>query len=120
MQIKTSVLDYLGKIEGSIIVLVSFVLNDKYYEGMFVYTNEKISLTTDDSLENDLGCKIEKHEEYTDILRFLIKNVVPWNEMITRIDELDLSIFEQRTSDVVYLAGDVSSSEISFGTQSLI
>jgi hypothetical protein len=39
--------------------------------------------------------------------------------MITRIDELDLSIFEQRKSDTIYIAGDVDSNDITIsGTQS--
>lgn len=120
MEIKVSILDYLGKIEKGILVLVSFVYQEKYYEGMFFYTDEQILLNVDDEFEKTLGSKIEQHKEYKEILRYLIRNVVPWSEMITRIDELDLSIFEPKTSETVYLAGDVNSDDVTFGgTQSL-
>ena len=32
----------MGKIEQSIFVLVSFVYNNKYYEGIFVYASQDI------------------------------------------------------------------------------
>ena len=119
MEIKVSILDYIGKIEEGILVLVSFVLREKYYEGMFVYTNDQILLTVDDALEQVIECKIEDYKDYQDILRFLIRNVVPWSEMITRIDDVDFSVFEPQTSETVYLAGDVDSSEVIVsGTQS--
>lgn len=119
MEIKVSILDYLGKIEKGILVLVSLIYQEKYYEGMFFYTDEQMLLNVEDELEQVIGCKIEQHKDYKEILRYLIKNVVPWNEMITRIDELDLSIFKPKTSETVYLAGDVDSSNIIVGTQSL-
>jgi hypothetical protein len=119
MEIKVSILDYLGKIEKGILVLVSFVYQGKYYEGMFFYTDEQILLSVEDDFEKIIGCKIDEHKEYKEILKYLINNVVPWNEMITRIDELDLSIFEQRKSDTIYIAGDVDSNDITIsGTQS--
>jgi len=58
-------------------------------------------------------------KDYQDILRFLIRNVVPWSEMITRIDDVDFSAFEQQTSETIYLAGDVDSDDVKIsGTQS--
>ena len=68
MTIETSILDYMGKIEQSIFVLVSFVYNNKYYEGIFVYTDEQIMLNVDDDLEGVLGCTIKQYKEYEDIL----------------------------------------------------
>jgi len=118
MEIKASILDYLGKIESGILVLVSLMYNGKCYEGMFFYTDERIHITVDDQLEEAMGCDIKSHKEYTDILRFLIKSVVPWSEMINRIDELDFSAYELKESETIYLAGDVDSSEITSATQS--
>ena len=117
MEIKVSILDYLGKIEKGIIVLISLVYNDKYYEGMFVYTDEQISLSVDDSLELIIG-DIKKHKDYVEILKFLIKNVVPWSEMIDKLKDVDMSIFIPITSEIVHLAGNVDPSQITTGTQS--
>lgn len=119
MEIKVSILDYLGKIEEGIVVLVSFVYLGKYYEGMFIYTSEQIVLTVDDSLEKVIESKIEDYKDYQDILRFLIRNVVPWSEMITRIDDVDFSIFEPKTTETVYLA-NIEPSEVITGTQSIL
>ncbi len=118
MNIKVSILDYLGKVEGGILVLISLVYLGKYYEGMFYYTDERILINVDDKLEEAIECKIEKHEEYTDILRSLIKNVVPWGEMMNRIDDLDFDKFLPIQSETIYLAGDVDASEIISSTQS--
>jgi hypothetical protein len=118
MTIETSILDYMGKIEQSIFVLVSFVYNNKYYEGIFVYTDEQIMLNVDDDLEEVLGCTIKQYKEYEDILRFLIKNVVPWSEMINRIDDIDLSAYEPITSATVVLAQDIDNDQITSSTQS--
>lgn len=118
MKIKVSILDYLGKVEEGILVLISLVYLDKYYEGMFFYTDERILINVDEKLEEVIECKIEEYEEYTDILRFLIKGVVPWGEMVTRLDYLDFSQFEPIKSETIQLAGDVDSSEVTSATQS--
>ena len=119
MEIKVSILDYLGKIETGILVLISLVYNGKCFEGTFFYTDEQILLNVDDTLEELIGCEIKNHKEYTDILRFLIKNVVPWGEMINRMDEVDFSIYGPKEEvEKIYLAGDVDPSEITSATQS--
>lgn len=118
MEIKVTILDYLGKIETGILVLISLVYNDRCYEGTFFYTDEQIFLNVDDSLEEAMGCEIKNYKEYTDILRFLIKNVVPWNEMINRVDDVDFSAYLPKESETVYLAGDVDPSEVTSATQS--
>lgn len=118
MNIETSVLDYLGKIGNGVLALISFTYKDKYYEGMFYYTDEQIMLNVDDELESELGCGIKEYSEYEDILRFLIRNVVPWSEMINRIDEVDLSVFQPITTETVLLAEDLDSSQIISGTAS--
>lgn len=118
MEIKASILDYIGKIDKGILVLVSLVFENKYYEGMFFYTDEHILINVDDNLEEAIGCKIENHKEYADILRFLIKNVVPWSEMLSRIDDVDFSAFEQIKSQTVQLGIDVDPSEVTSATQS--
>ena len=112
MTIETSVLDYIGKIENGILTLVSFVYNDKYYEGMFYYTDEQIMLNVDDEFEEAIGCDIKQHPEYSDILRFLLRNVVPWSEMITRIDDVDFSIYKPILSETVVLAQDIDNNQI--------
>jgi hypothetical protein len=118
MTISTSILDYMGKIEQSIFVLVSFVYEKKYYEGIYIYTSENIHLSVDDELEDVLGCKIESYFEYKDILRYLIKNVVPWSEIINNINEFNPESIIPITSETIVLADDIDSSEVTSATQS--
>jgi hypothetical protein len=85
MKFNISILEYLGKIENGILVLLSFVYNDKYYESTYFYTNNEIVLTVSEELESDLGHKIQEDPEYPEIIKTIIRKVVPYNEMIKRI-----------------------------------
>jgi hypothetical protein len=89
MKFNLSILEYLGKIEEGILVLISIVYNDKYYESTYFYTTDQIVLTVSEELEADLGHKIQDDPEYTEVIKFLLRKVVPYNEMIKRIDEVD-------------------------------
>ena len=92
MEIKSSILDYLGKFEGGIMVLVALTTSDnEYYEGVFFYNVDSIVLSIDERLEQKLGCRVEEWPGYVGLLREILKNVVPYNQMIGRIDEADFS-----------------------------
>ena len=112
MDIKVSILEYLGKVETSIIVLISLVYNNKYYEGIFIYNDEKISLSIDDNLEKEIG-PIKEYKEYVDILRFLLKSVSPWSEIINTINDFDFNKFQPKTSEKVYIAANVNPNDVS-------
>jgi hypothetical protein len=83
-----SVLEYLGKVETGVLVLLSVIYRNKYYEATFFYDERNIILTISDELENIVG-DIKKHPEYFDCLRDILKKVVPHNEMFVRIDPVD-------------------------------
>lgn len=91
MEIKTSVLDYLGKFEGGIMVLIALTCDNEYYEGVFFYNAESIVFSVDEKLEQKLGHKIEELDGYPDLLRGILKDIVPYNQMINRIDDVDFS-----------------------------
>ena len=91
MEIKVDVLDYLGKVDGGIIVLISLSYDGEYYEGTFYYKENLIALTPDEKLEEKLGSPIEEWEGYNDLVLDIIKKIVPYEEMINRIDDLDLN-----------------------------
>lgn len=121
MEIKVSILDYLGRWENSVVVLLSLMLGKDYHEGIFIYTNTEIMISIDDELENKLGCSIEKHKEYPEIMKFLIKNVVPWSEIYNRIDEIDFSKFQPIEEDLANdLAQEIDPSLIVHATMSNI
>lgn len=89
MELDVSILEYLGKIEGGIIVLLSISYNNEFFEGTFFYNKEDIILTISEELEELIG-DIKKHSEYLVLVKKILKSIVPYNEIIDRIDDLDL------------------------------
>jgi hypothetical protein len=87
MKFSVSILEYLGKVDNAILVLLSIIYNEKYYEATFLYNKEDILLTASEELEQDLGYKITEDSEYVDLLRNILKQIVPYNELINRIDD---------------------------------
>jgi hypothetical protein len=86
-----SILEYLGQVEGGILVLISITHNNIYYEGTFFYNDKDILLTVDDRLEQVLEKPIKEHSQYQQILKNILGRIVPYNEMISRTDPVDFS-----------------------------
>jgi hypothetical protein len=87
------ILDYLGKYENGVLVLLSIGYKGEFSEGTIYYSNEMLSLNVDESIEEDLGMKIEFWDGYRDLLISILKKVVPYNEIINRLDEVDFTIY---------------------------
>lgn len=86
---KIDILDYLGKINGGVLVLISLLYEDEYYEGSFFYTEDMLAITPDEKLEEKLESKIEDWEGYEALMLELLKKVVPYKEMYSRVDDFD-------------------------------
>ena len=87
------IIDYLGKYENGVLVLLSIGYKGEFTEGTIYYSNEMLSLTVDESIEQELGMKIELWDGYRDLLISILKKVVPYNEIINRLDEVDFTIY---------------------------
>lgn len=87
------IIDYLGKYENGVLVLLSIGYKGEFSEGTIYYSNEMLSLTVDESIEEELGMKIEFWDGYRDLLISILKKVVPYNEIINRLDEVDFTIY---------------------------
>jgi hypothetical protein len=87
------IIDYLGKYENGVLVLLSIGYKGEFSEGTIYYSNEMLSLTVDESIEEELGMKIELWDGYRDLLISILKKVVPYNEIINRLDEVDFTIY---------------------------
>lgn len=85
-----SVLEYLGKVNDGVLVLLSVMYEKRYFEATFFYDDRNIILTITDELESFVG-DIKGHPEYFDCLRDILKRVVPYNEMYERIDPVDFA-----------------------------
>lgn len=86
-----SIIEYLGKVESGILVLISIMYDNSYYESTFYYNDKDILLTISEDLENIIGMNIKDHPQYSEILSDILKKIVPYSEMIDNIDNVNFS-----------------------------
>lgn len=86
------IIEYLGKFEDGVLVLISLNYENEYYDATFFYKEDFITLTINEDLEELIG-EIEKHPLYNNLVIEIMKQVVPYKEMINRLDEIDFSGF---------------------------
>jgi hypothetical protein len=103
-EIEVSILEYLGKFELGILVLVSLNIEKEYYEATFYYDQENMVLTVSEEMEEKYG-DIKTYQEYPLILKSLLKKVVPHKDMYNRLDPVDFSkwikgVIEVQSQDV--------------------
>jgi hypothetical protein len=88
-EIKVDILDYIGKHEDGILVLLSLGYKEKYYEATFFYTQYLLILTPSEELEKELGSAIEDWVGYNNLMLWIISRVVPYEEMIKMADNFN-------------------------------
>jgi|LakMenEpi03Aug12_release.lakeMendotaPanAssembly.Ray.scaffolds.fasta_scaffold211236_5 hypothetical protein len=90
-KIDVSVLKYLGKVGEGIIALVTinFIQDEFLFDATFYYTDSQMILTVPLEVEEEIG-NIKLHPSYQEILQMCLKKVVPFNQMIDKIDPLDV------------------------------
>ena len=79
--ITASILDYLGKFEGGILVSVGLMYEGNFYNGIFYYTSDKMIITTDDNFKEKVG-EIEMLEDYYSLMESIINMVEPYENII--------------------------------------
>ena len=89
-KIEPSILEYLGKFEQGILVLISLSVGKEYYEGTFYYDQENIVLTVSEQMEEKYG-NIKKNPQYSSIIKTLLQKIVPFKDMYGRLDPVDFS-----------------------------
>jgi len=91
MKFKVSILEYLGRVDIGVLVLLSIIYNEKYYEATYFYTSDKLVFTVDERLKSDLGHDIKEDSEYTDLIRDIIRKVAPYDEVLPSLEYVDFS-----------------------------
>lgn len=94
MKFNPSILDYLGKLDIGILVLISIVYNNKYYESTFFYTSDQMILTLSEDLDQDLGYDISEDPEYPILIKNILSRLIPYNEMYSRLDDVDFNKYK--------------------------
>lgn len=95
--ITADVIDYIGKYDNGVLVLLSINYNNNFTEGTLYYSNEMLAFTVDESIEREIG-QIELWDGYKDLIISILKKVVPYDEIINRLDEINFS--EHLTPDI--------------------
>jgi hypothetical protein len=89
------IIEYLGKFEDGVLALISLNYENEYYDATFFYKEDFVTLTIDEKLEEIIG-EIEEWPGYDNIVLELMKRVVPYDEIITRLDKVDVTgLFEE-------------------------
>ena len=86
------IIEYLGKFEDGVLVLISLNYDDNYYDTTFYYKDNFVTLTIDDDLEEIIG-QIELWSGYNNLVLDIMKKVIPSDEILGRLDEIDFSGF---------------------------
>ena len=105
-QINFDILDYMGKINDGVLTLISLNYEGEYYQGTFYYTKEMLALTVEESLEDKLGSIIEEWPGYQDLMLRLIKRVIPLQEIITRVDDVDIEKWMSNSQEITYVESE--------------
>lgn len=90
MEITASVLDYLGKYEGGILVSINLLYKENCYDAIFYYTIDKMIITINDKLYQLIG-DIELRDDYLTLMKSIILSVEPYEEIIDTINEYEFS-----------------------------
>jgi hypothetical protein len=90
------IIEYLGKFEDGVLALISLNYENEYYDATFFYKENFVTLTIDEKLEEIIG-EVEEWSGYNNLVLELMKKVVPYDEIITRLDPVDVTgLFEDK------------------------
>lgn len=100
MEIKADIIDYMGKFEDGVLVLLSVVCDGAYSEATIFYNDKDLLLTVDESIEEKINMPIEAWVGYKDLLESILKRLIPASEVIVRLDDVDFSQFLPENNDI--------------------
>jgi hypothetical protein len=114
MEIKVDIVDYMGKFENGILVLLSVNCDGSFSEGTIFYTSDNLALTVSEEVEKKIGTKIELWEGYQDLLTNILKKLIPCEELITRMDEVDFSKYLEYDGETGFVEDEIDPDDIEF------
>jgi len=80
--------DYIGNLEGGVTALISIIYNDKYYEGIYWYTNTTQVITFPHDLEKEMGVKVEDFIHFEKIQKHLRSLEVGYDTIIDNLESV--------------------------------
>lgn len=85
-----SVLEYMGKLENGVLAILTIIYKKRYFEGTFFYTDQDMVFTISEELQELVG-EIKNHPNYIDMIKKILKLVVPYNEIYNQLDPVDFN-----------------------------
>jgi hypothetical protein len=92
-----TIIDYIGKIENGIVVTLGITEESEYYDAILVYGEKHFTITFPEERDMGFGSDLTTCPIYADILNQLSKQLIPYDELVDSIDEVNWSDFEEIT-----------------------
>jgi hypothetical protein len=91
---KFDIIEYFGKIDNGVLVIISLNYNDVHYDSTFYYKENYVAITIDEELEYLIGV-VEEWDGYNKLILDIMSKVIPYDEIINRLDVLDVSEYDE-------------------------
>ncbi len=88
------IIEYMGQVNGGIFVLLSLNFRGKFYEAIFYYKEDFVTLSVDRDLENLIDSMIEDWPGYGDLMHNVYQKVLPYSEAKNIISDFDSSRYQ--------------------------
>lgn len=119
MEIKADVIDYLGKMDGGIVVSVGVLLDEIYYNGILFYSNDNILLSMSDEFEEKINSPVEVWESYKYLLELIFSKLENPSTIINSLGEFDINKYLiKKENKVNFITEEIDPNEIIIATQS--
>lgn len=112
MEIKIDIVDYMGKMEDGILVLLSVNCDGSFTEGTIYYTQDNLVLTVDEEVEKKIGSPIELWEGYQDLVVATLKKLIPCGELLKRMDDVDFSKYLEYDGETTFVEDEIDPDDI--------
>jgi len=112
MEIKIDIVDYMGKMEGGILVLLSVNCDGSFSEGTIFYTPENLALTVSQEVEEKIGSPIEVWDGYQDLVVSTLKKLIPCEELLRRMDDVDFSKYLEYDGETTFIDDEIDPDDI--------
>ena len=112
MEIKVDIVDYMGKMEGGILVLLSVNCDGSFSEGTIFYTPDNLALTVSQEVEEKIGSPIEVWEGYQDLVVSTLKKLIPCEELLKRMDDVDFSKYLEYDGETTFIDDEIDPDDI--------
>ena len=114
MIIKADIVDYMGKLDNGILVLLSINCDCSFSEGTIFYTTDNLVLTVNEEVENKIGTKIELWDGYQELLSNILNKLIPCEELLQRMDEVDFSKYLEYDGETGFIDDEIDPDDIEF------